>query len=285
MFHNRPCGCKGKRTCLKCEEEYGAWNTFKGFTEEDKAKSVVYCPLCELAWSGWSHDSWKQHPNHDGKPLRVAGVKVLLDFVSETEESTLLEQLDRVPWDTSQSGRLKQNYGPKCNFKKRKVKLDGFTGYPQFTKKIQDRFNSVTLLEGFETVEQCSLDYTPSRGASIDPHIDDCWIWGERIPTLSLMSDSVLTLTTYTGSCDRYNLKDVQSYPSVVDHNGHPRTIEQLQEFYENINGDTNDIKSSTTNNTNDSDLNFSETGEGKQDSSDEMSHNECIKKKIFQSE
>ena len=33
---------------------------------------------------------------------------MILDFVSEEEERILLQRLDEVPWDSSQSGRLKQ---------------------------------------------------------------------------------------------------------------------------------------------------------------------------------
>ena len=68
---------------------------------------------------------------------------------------------------------------------------------------LPPRFDAVDVLRGFETVEQCSLDYRPEKGASIDPHVDDCWIWGERIPTVNLLSHSVLTLTLYRGRPDR----------------------------------------------------------------------------------
>lgn len=44
-------------------------------------------------------------------------------------------------------------------------------------------------------VEQCNLEYVPDRGSAIDPHIDDEWLWGERLITLSLLSDTVLTFT------------------------------------------------------------------------------------------
>ena len=123
--------------------------------------------------------------------------------------------------------------------------MDGFTGYPLFTKFIQDRFQEVPLLKDFRTVEQCSLDYRTGRGSSIDFHIDDCWIWGERIPTLSLASDSVLTLMRHDGlvRCDgnlmrfdgshpRYNLPDVDNYPAVVDGSGNCRDVALLGEFY-----------------------------------------------------
>ena len=69
-------------------------------------------------------------------------------------------------------------------------------------------------------MEQCSLEYNPARGASIDPHIDDCWIWGERIVTVNLLSDCVLTLSPYKGDVKRYNLSDVHTYPAVLDEEG-----------------------------------------------------------------
>ena len=53
-------------------------------------------------------------------------------------------------------------------------------------------------------------------GACIEPHIDDCWIWGERIVQLNLMSDSYLTCTPYTGDNSKYNLADVDKYPRVI---------------------------------------------------------------------
>lgn len=62
-------------------------------------------------------------------------------------------------------------------------------------------------MKEFQTIEQCTLEYNPERGASIDPHIDDCWIWGERIVTVNVVGDSVLTMT-YLQEKDRnrYNL-------------------------------------------------------------------------------
>jgi len=73
------------------------------------------------------------------------------------------------------------------------------------------------LLHGFKTVEQCTLEYNPERGASIDPHVDDCWIWGERIITVNVLGDSVLTMTPYHGPITRYNLDYVSSYDSILE--------------------------------------------------------------------
>ena len=66
------------------------------------------------------------------------------NFISEVEETQLIHELDlKIPWSTSQSGRRKQNFGPKANFRKRKAKLGDFCGYPLCTKFIQDKFPSV----------------------------------------------------------------------------------------------------------------------------------------------
>lgn len=52
-------------------------------------------------------------------------------------------------------------------------------------------------LRGFSPVEQCNLDYGPERGSAIDPHLDDWWLWGERLVSLNLLSSTVLSM-----SCD-----------------------------------------------------------------------------------
>lgn len=42
-------------------------------------------------------------------------------------------------------------------------------------------------------MELCCLDYRRSRASQIVPHLDDEWLWGEALVTLSLMSSSALT--------------------------------------------------------------------------------------------
>lgn len=123
-----------------------------------------------------------------------------------------MQGIDEMKWDISQSGRRKQNFGPKTNFKKQKLALGSFNGFPEFSKFIQDKFKNVPLLESFQTIEQCSLEYDPKKGASIDPHIDDCWIWGERVVTVNCLTDSVLTLNLYSGDNVKYNLNCVDRY-------------------------------------------------------------------------
>lgn len=149
---------------------------------------------------------------HSESGISFPGMFVSLNWISEAEEQALFEGFDGLPWDTSQSGRRKQNYGPKTNFKKMKLKPGDFQGFPAYSKFLQDRFEQVELMRNYHTIEQCSLEYDPTKGASIDPHIDDCWVWGERVVTVNCLSDSVLTLTRYEGDKGRYNLPQVDKY-------------------------------------------------------------------------
>ncbi|XP_018570128.1 alpha-ketoglutarate-dependent dioxygenase alkB homolog 4 [Anoplophora glabripennis] len=222
MDRPRPCGCKGCRTCLICEAEYKI--DIKSPLYNKQSNSYVYCPFCNKAWPGWDVDEFKTHPNHKGEAIKFPGIYIDLNFLSDTEEKLLINDLDEIPWDLSQSGRRKQNFGPKCNFKKRKLRLGNFIGFPSSTKFVQDKFNSVPILKGFKTIEQCSLEYNPERGASIDPHVDDCWVWGERIITVNLLADSVLTMT-YNSKPRKYNLDCVKTYPSVLTDDGELNTV------------------------------------------------------------
>ena len=47
----------------------------------------------------------------------------------------------------------------------------------------------------FIPVELCNLDYSPEKGAAIDPHFDDFWLWGERLVTINFLSDTYLSMT------------------------------------------------------------------------------------------
>ncbi|KAJ1487437.1 hypothetical protein T484DRAFT_1941324 [Baffinella frigidus] len=45
----------------------------------------------------------------------------------------------------------------------------------------------------FEAVEAGVIEYEAGRGASLDPHIDDSWVWGDRVVTTSLLAPCVMT--------------------------------------------------------------------------------------------
>lgn len=218
MNQPRSCGCKGCRTCLLCEHEFNIPKRDPNFNLSNG--SYIYCPICEFAWPGWNVND-NVHPFHSGEPIKYSGIYIQNDFLSPIEEKQVIDSLDQLPWDLSQSGRRKQNFGPKCNFKKKRIQLGDFKGFPKCTKFIQEKFESIPIMNGFQTIEQCSIEYDPNKGASIDPHIDDCWIWGERIVTLNLLSSSVLTLTC-NNKYNKYNLDCVELYPSILTESGKP---------------------------------------------------------------
>uniref|UniRef100_H3AG79 AlkB homolog 4, lysine demethylase n=1 Tax=Latimeria chalumnae TaxID=7897 RepID=H3AG79_LATCH len=184
------CGCKGIRSCLICERQ-------KGESEREARPQKKYAFTYDTATSLAVADD----PNLAGWAFQFPGVFQLDNFVSEEEELELVHLMDQNEWKPSQSGRMKQDYGPKVNFKKQKLKAGGFSGLPSFSRMIVDRMRQHKFLEGFKPVEQCNLDYSPMRGSAINPHFDDSWLWGERLISLNLLSDTILSM-----SCDSQDL-------------------------------------------------------------------------------
>jgi alkylated DNA repair protein alkB family protein 4 len=131
-----------------------------------------------------------------------SGVSVYKDFVGIEEEHYVVSCVDQLPWALSQSGRLKQDYGPKVNFRKQKIRTGNFNGLPPFSEFIVSRVQKLPRLNTFHPVELCNLDYHSSRGAAIEPHMDDSWLWGNRLVTLNLLSDTLLTFNCPCGKSE-----------------------------------------------------------------------------------
>ncbi|XP_036381600.1 alpha-ketoglutarate-dependent dioxygenase alkB homolog 4 [Megalops cyprinoides] len=183
------CGCKGIRSCLICEKT-------KGIRSAENNGVPAPNDFNYEASSGlavrWSDEGVQQS-------FPFPGVLLWEDFVSEEEERDLVTTMDQDAWKDSQSGRRKQDFGPKVNFKKQRVRLGTFSGLPAASSKLVLRMQQHPLLQGFQPVEQCNLDYNPQRGSAIDPHLDDSWLWGERLITINLLSDTVITMSMEEG--------------------------------------------------------------------------------------
>jgi alkylated DNA repair protein alkB family protein 4 len=139
------------------------------------------------------------------------GVFVLTDFFSEAEASRLLREIEGTPFRLGQSGKQKQHYGTKINFKKRKINSSKFRGLPRFARLIEtrlrdliedeiqnqvcatDRFSLDAALANFETTDVFVLQYQAQDQSNLDFHRDDTFAYGETILDVSLESDSVLT--------------------------------------------------------------------------------------------
>lgn len=195
-METKPCSCKGIRTCLICENLSVDDNKTRKKGEEvfnNRKKHVfIYCESCK---KGWKENVLGKHPNHSGDSIEFLGISLVENFISESEEEFLVAEIDKTSFVDSQSGRRKQDYGPKVNFKKKRLKCNSFTGLPAFCKFVVDRFIALNNLSDFVPVELCNLEYDPKRGSAIDPHFDDFWVWGERLITVNLLSDTYLSMT------------------------------------------------------------------------------------------
>jgi alkylated DNA repair protein alkB family protein 4 len=158
------------------------------------------------------------------------GVHVFRDFISPDEADRLLEEIEKASFVPAQSGKLKQHYGPKVNFNKRKINTGRFQGLPDYARCIESRLRELanrelsgspvdhlalrTALETFETTDAFVLRYLERDASNLDFHRDDTFAYGEAILDLSLESDSVLTflesqapgLQTGQGECVRVPL-------------------------------------------------------------------------------
>jgi alkylated DNA repair dioxygenase AlkB len=132
------------------------------------------------------------------------GAHVIENFVTPELEEAILADISAREWAPSQSGRRKLDFGPSVNFKRQKVKLERFNGLPGIFAPVVEAFSSDprcslqengAILEQFNVVECGVIEYDPTHGASIDRHLDDKWLWGERIATLSLAADTVMTFS------------------------------------------------------------------------------------------
>ncbi|KAL3243181.1 hypothetical protein MRX96_047576 [Rhipicephalus microplus] len=167
------CSCKGVRTCLACEQ---VKEPSKHAISKRKVRHpFTFCTDCQLCWPGWIDDSSGDE--------------------STDKESYLVNGIDSREWVGSQSGRLKQDFGPRVNFKKKRVRAGEFAGLPAYFTSVERKMNRCAVVSDFEAVELCNLDYNPKRGSCIDPHYDDWWLWGHRLVTFNLLSDTVLTLS------------------------------------------------------------------------------------------
>lgn len=137
------------------------------------------------------------------------GIRVFRDFLSMHEARRLLAEIERTPFVLAQSGKLKQHFGAKVNFNRRRMNAAAFSGLPEYARWIESRARVVAgadrferpadrsalalALESFETMDLFVLRYSELDASNLDFHCDDIFAYGEAILDLSLESDSVLT--------------------------------------------------------------------------------------------
>lgn len=227
---SKDCACKGIRVCVKCEHLKA--NTLKN-ENESKVSQYLFCEkclVCHLIKTDSDLESASNCCNNSSyhENISINGISLVQNFINAHEEEYLLHEINKSKWVDSQSGRFKQDYGPKVNFKKKKLKLERFTGLPSYSKIFMERLNSTIKDSPFHPVELCNLKYEFERGlnyhlinyylnvnfvllgASIDPHFDDFWLWGDRLITINLFSDTYLTLTPTEKILNCEKMKDCE---------------------------------------------------------------------------
>jgi alkylated DNA repair protein alkB family protein 4 len=116
------------------------------------------------------------------------------NFFKSNEEDLIVKNLFESKWIESQSGRKKQDYGPKINYKKKKINFDTVS-FPNYKSLLSKKIKEIKILEDFEIREIGNLLYSPELGSHIEPHIDHTWIWGRRIIGINLLSDTKMTFS------------------------------------------------------------------------------------------
>jgi len=214
------CACKGVRKCAICdpalvENEKSQEIILMNGESLSKRRIYIFCFKCNQATPLDSNllseiENFIQQPGTECERLfecncakfkqsdliPIKGIFLSNNFLSLTEETFFIGEINKSEWITSQSGRFKQDYGPQANFKQKKIKSAKFTGLPYYTKFLLERLNQLNknVIENFHPVELCNLKYDSSRASCIDPHFDDFWLWGDRLITISLGSNTFYTL-------------------------------------------------------------------------------------------
>jgi alkylated DNA repair protein alkB family protein 4 len=204
------CACTGLRVCALCQT-LEAPRAGIGLSPKELAQLQTNEPA-HFEWRGCASGLVRLGGGRAGADSRLEvprfdGVQLVRDAVDEGLEAWLVGQIDADAWVLSQSGRRKQDWGPKVKFKKQRLSAAGFCGFPRYAHGLFERVCAACAgLEGFEAVEMACLEYDEARGAHIDYHIDDRWVWGERIVIVSLLSDSAMHFRDSAGCVVRVEL-------------------------------------------------------------------------------
>lgn len=150
-------------------------------------KTYIYCSSCKnkafdetIFYSTHLNQKHEFISENSDNWIEIDGVYLETDVITEEEQQKLIQQIDSFKWVQSQSGRRKQDFGPKINFRKQKINFSSFSGLPRldmelfdkikfnrlpavkesarFSKTIPDAYNE-TILNYFHPVEICHLEY------------------------------------------------------------------------------------------------------------------------------
>lgn len=141
------CACKGIRHCAVCDPELVVSKDTVDILPLHSDHFPVYvlciscgdkfCPLnsnVRLKLERFLKNQIKlecicEVKSNERSDFHIEGVFLKSDFLTPDCEAFLIDQIDtQNQWVESQSGRFKQDFGPKANFNKKKLKYSTFTG-------------------------------------------------------------------------------------------------------------------------------------------------------------
>jgi alkylated DNA repair dioxygenase AlkB len=121
-----------------------------------------------------------------------AGLALLENFITVSEENFLLKQVDDAAWRADLLRRV-QHYGYRYDYRARTIDRSMYLGeLPEWTSQLMEKFRSIALFP--EPPDQLIVnEYLPGQG--IAPHVDCVPCFGPVIVSLSLGSSCSMQLT------------------------------------------------------------------------------------------
>jgi len=149
MTDNTICGCKGARFCALCKDservrslqhlselDFSSFQNYLGFCQPNSNKLLFASIPAQKFYQSDELDELRreqmQNSHQPDDEIKFEKLVLIENFLDEPTESSLVQIMDSQPWILSQSGRRKQDYGPKVNFKHQKVKMEHYAGMPDY---------------------------------------------------------------------------------------------------------------------------------------------------------
>lgn len=214
------CDCKGIRYCEICKsDKFSIIN--KKIENDQNLKIIEITPTKTQIKENLTLFEYKDE-NFDNN---FNGFYVVENVLNETELNRIINEINETNWINSQSGRKKQDFGVKINYKKKKIKSDfNEIIFPNYKEIIENKTNDyiLSIKEYFKNDKYCekiksqdmhvgnlnyftiheigNLRYCKELGSHIEPHIDDAWIWGDRIVGFNIFGEAQLTFLIFKDS-------------------------------------------------------------------------------------
>lgn len=120
------------------------------------------------------------------------GLKYLDDVIDEKDEEYLLEEINKLTWNTDLKRRT-QHYGFLYDYRYSRIDSSVQSEpFPIWLESLVEKLRSRQYLS-FNPNQAIINEYLPGQG--ISPHIDRTDIFGETIASLSLGSGAVMTFS------------------------------------------------------------------------------------------